>query len=202
MLVYRDWFEIQGKLHRDTRTLTLSRYGLKIEGVEWIPLEEVLRYPTCRNTIDSLLQSIDQEPPILPSRSSIEEGKQELLDGLDTLEEIAREGIQLVRSFQTCPSEHEKIDLDLLNRIDERILSHQHRDIAGFLLAKTLLNLERSKPSTIEQTLENSLRIYLDLLDSIHYHREVLERNESFWEGSQDFTPRTDDSSGGCFTTL
>lgn len=179
MLVYRDWFEIQGKLHRDVRTLNLSWHGLKIEGVEWVPLEAVLGYPSCRDTIDSLLKEIDRTPPILPDRSAIEKGKQELLQGLDTLEEIAREGIQIVQSLKNHHAQHEKIDLEPLNRIDERIITHQYHDIAGFLLARTLLSIEQSKASTIDQALQNSLRIYMDLLDSIRFHREVLTRNAS-----------------------
>jgi len=194
MLVYRDWFEIQGKLHRDLRTLTLSRHGLKIEGVEWVSLEALLEYPSCRNRIDSLLREIDQTPPVLPDKSAIEKGKQEILKGLDTLEEIAREGIQMVQSLRNHDPQQKKIDLELLNRIDERIISHQYHDIAGFLLAKTLLSIEQSKAATVEQTLENSLRIYTDLLDSIRFHREVLTRNVSSQETSQDFPPETDDS--------
>ncbi len=193
MLVYHDWFEIQGKLHRDTRTLTLSRDGLKIEGMELVSLEEVLNYPACRNTIDSILQIIDQEPPILPDQRIIEKGKQELLQGLSTLEEIAQEGIQLVQSMKRRLAQSEKIDIDQLNWIDEKILSHQYRDIAGFLLARTLMNLEQRNPTTMDQTLENSLRIYTDLLDSIRFHKKIL---------TQDFPIKTDDSSGGSFTTL
>ena len=180
MLVYRDWFEIQGKLHRDLRTLTLSRHGLKIEGVEWVPLEAVLEYPSCRSSIDSLLKEIDQTPPVLPESSAIETGRKEILKGLDTLEEIAREGIQIVHALRNHEIQHEKTNLELLNRIDERIVTHEYHDIAGFLLARTLLSIEQSKASTVDQTLENSLRIYTDLLDSIRFHREVLSRNVSF----------------------
>lgn len=176
MLVYHDWFETQGILHPDIRTLTLSRYGLKIEGVEWVPLKEVLEYPSCRDRIDSILQIIDQEPPVLPKPEALEEGKHELLKGLDTLKEIALEGIQMVQFLKRCHAQNEEIDLNLLNRIDEKILSHRYRDIAGFLLAKTLVSIEQAQSLTVDQTLENSLRIYTDLLDSIHFHKEVLLR--------------------------
>ena len=194
MLVYRDWFEIQGKLYQDLRTLTLSRHGLKIEGVEWVPLEAVLEYPSCRNTIDYLLKEIDRTPPVLPDKSAIEKGRKEILQGLDTLEEIALEGIKMVQSLRNHDAQQEKIDLELLNRIDEKIISHAYHDIAGFLLARTLLSIEQSKASTIDETLENSLQIYTDLLDSIRFHREVLTRHVSFQETSQDFSIKTDDS--------
>ncbi|MCX7786225.1 MAG: DUF115 domain-containing protein [Spirochaetes bacterium] len=202
MLVYHDWFEIQGKLHRDTRTLTLSRNGLKIEGVDWVPLEEVLEYPSCRNTVDAILQSIDQEHPVLPDPWRIEEGKHELLRGLATLEELAQEGIRRAELLKTRLSQHLSIDLDQLNEIDENILSHQYRNIAGFLLARTLMSLEQTNPATVEQTLENSLRIYRDLLDSIRFHKEILDTHDPFWKTSQDFALKTDDSNGGSFTTL
>ena len=202
MLVYRDWFEIQGTLHRGIQTLTLSRSGLKIEGVELTTLQEILEYPSCRSRMNPILQNIDQEPPILPDRRAIEEGKHELLEGLETLEKCARDGIQLVQLFQSRHAQHEKIDLELLNRIDEKILSHKYRNIAGFLMAKTLLSLELAKPLTVDQTLENSLRIYMDLIDSIRFHKEILNKKEPSEETPQDFTLKTDDSIGGSFTTL
>ncbi|HOV37110.1 MAG TPA: DUF115 domain-containing protein [Spirochaetales bacterium] len=175
MLIYRDWFEIQGQLHPHIHTRTLSKDGLRIEGIEPVSLEELLSFPHCRNSLEAILHTADRESALLPRRENIAEGVQELIEGLQLLSHLSQKGLQEVEILLNRFHQGQSISFQQLEEIDHQILSNQFRDVAGFLLANTLKTLEKSGDLSTEQVLRNSQRIYTDLLSSIQYHIEALQ---------------------------
>jgi hypothetical protein len=178
MLLYRWWFENQMKMHPETETLNLSRRGLAIEGMPPVPLEHLTERPAL--PADTREQEALRAPRIhdIPSGVNALAGAVNSLVGeLSQLEAIAEEGLRLTNALRQDLDAGRYVALHRLDAVDTRIRSVPHRDIAGFLIQNTLSDVARDATEswTTERLLTRSQEIYRGLVDSVRYHRRLLQ---------------------------
>ena len=188
MLIYIWWFESQMKMHPDVQTLTLSGRGARIDGIEPADIDGLLALPEKRIVIDRVLAGLRD----IPHPPADGERFQTALDNLSAellrLEALCGKGLDQVRRLREASSAGPAPDLAVLDGIDKSILSLENRDIAGFLLAETLLSLKPpDKDADAATVLDNTEKIYSTLLESAAYHRAVL--NAAGEVSSQGSTP-------------
>jgi PAS domain-containing protein len=178
MLMYRWWFENQMKMQPETETLNLSPGGLAIEGMPPVPLEHLTGRPPLPE--DTRANEALRAPRIhdIPSGVRALAGAVTSLVGeLSQLEAMAEEGVRLTNALRQDLHAGRYVALHRLDAVDTRIRSVPHRDIAGFLIQNTLSDVARDATEswTTERLLRRSQEIYRGLLDSVTYHRRLLQ---------------------------
>ncbi len=203
LIIYKWWFENQLKIHRDRKTYSLSPQGVKIEGIPFVPLEELFSFPVIRPAIETIkekvLSSGKQKPKDISSRCTpasyafnrattagmeqkngrLQEAVGELSKEMKKVCLFAEEGIEKTRRLKESTGD-ELLFTELLtelNVLDQKILSSVSKDIVGFLLQEISHNIIESgrKQPTAEEVFANSEKMYKELYASTEYHLQLLE---------------------------
>lgn len=178
LIIYRGWFEGQFKTHPDPPTFTLSRGGVKLEGMRYRPPGQLENYPGRRREIDAALSSVvNSEYPETPSGEHLLRGVEDLILALSHLEDLAGRGL---REAETAGEKHLrgediKAELQTLDDIDRRILSSGSKDIAGFLMQDFISRVSSSgETAGGASALDDSADMYRRLEEAASYHRRLL----------------------------
>lgn len=164
--LYRWWFENRMIEPESPPTFTLSRKGVRIQGMEYTPLRKLMDLPEVREELDNLLPDIhyrsDRSNP--DAFETILKGLNNLEGTLTKLEKLCRKALSVLDESSGTSGEL----LTALSNIDTEIMENQAKDIAGFLFD--------SEPDPAEDPLESSRKVYSSILESVLYHREHLQR--------------------------
>jgi hypothetical protein len=168
MDIYRAWFAEQARRFPDIRTVHLSPHSSAIEGVHLeVPADRISRLP--RHGI--------QGPPLTSAGASHsgETNRKVLRDLLDTLNSIERTlliGVETCRQLKDSPTP----DMRFLDRIDSALGGSSSRNVVGFLAADALEAEMQHKPDTINESIEQSRRMYQALAESCRFHGELIRK--------------------------
>ena len=126
--------------------------------------------------LETFIDSEDNES--LSHRSTIlKDAVDDLLQELDSLHTLASQACAFTRRLNTADETMDGETLEMLNRIDENLLSHKAKDVVGFLahdFAQGILD-EKDSKTTAEEIKSKSLRMYEHLRDSAEYHIGILK---------------------------
>jgi len=176
LIIYKWWFENQLKIYPNLRCGNLSYDGVRIEGMRFTPVGELLDYPILSDRppgfqgaaeeVDNI--TVEQRREVL--RSSVAG----LIGNLKSLRLLAMQACELTRNLDVSGS------LEPLNQIDRMLLTHEAKDVAGFLLQDVAFDIlkESRTNATFEDIKKQSLYMYEKLRDSAEYHIGLLSARE------------------------
>lgn len=189
LILYKWWFEGQARTgaHEGCLTYVLSGESVKIEGFESADPGLVSEMKPVRQEIENILAPVRRpRENSLHCRSGIirdkkkaklAEGCRRLINELRALGECADRGVKGVRKLRESGSVSPEA-LKRLDAIDAAILSSGSREIAGFLLQQVAKEIAETTVETgnASAALDNSLKLYQSLYDSVHYHIRLLQQ--------------------------
>ncbi len=171
LALYISWFKEQVAQSPQVRSLRLSPTGAHIEGMEISSPRELLALPPRREEIDALREGLLKIRPQIP-KGVLSQAHTQLLGELRVLQTLAREGRTQSRLLLTQGATQE--GLDKLTQVDQRILSRESREIAGFILGPLLE--EYADTTGEENPLEKSCRLYGEIERGVTLHLSMLQR--------------------------
>ncbi len=178
LVVYKQWFEEQLSYHPVSSTGSLSRRGIRIEGMDLYDPHDFLSRPGIRKRLHKLLSEVLQDEPEKVGSSF--ERLEILLKDLQQLKNTAVSGVRLteniLNSLSSAGGDDITEQLHQLDELDRSILSISGRQVAAFLLSPLLDEIERSQePSAdLSAVLSTSLRLYREILGSADYHMNLF----------------------------
>jgi hypothetical protein len=183
MIIYKWWFENQIKIFPETKTFTLSPAGVQIEGMTAESTQTLLRFPKIRDRIDKKtarirqLQAEGTDPSL---RSTLERSIKKLIEELCNLRDLASQALVEVKTLETAlgSGATEKHQVEILDKIDSKILSMSSRDVPSFLLQSLIRRIEDegAQESASLDPLKSSRELYNELKGSASYHLKYLEK--------------------------
>jgi hypothetical protein len=176
LVIYQWWFENQMHIHPSATTFTLSEGGVRIDGMPFRHLQELLRLPPRRREIDARLQEAREAQPAAKGSPQIAANVSRLVEELVKLEQDAKHGVALATALeQRNTSEEQRAALvEKLDELDGRILSSVSKDVAGFLL-QPFVNELLDEPHGRDAAAA-SRRLYHELAGSAGFHHHELSR--------------------------
>jgi hypothetical protein len=174
MQVYISWFA-EHMEKEPGRTFTLSERGSCIEGLDYRSFQKVLNLPIIRDEIErrkSALPGVSQESREL----LIGQRVHELIDSLNQALEPVEEAVKITEELQRAFQGGEALDsyLTSLDQLDRKIASEGAKEIGGFLIQPHLRAIQESTSEGGGAIIENSLKLYSQLAQSLRYHRDIF----------------------------
>jgi len=175
MKIYIRWFEEQMKTFPHIRTSRLSRRGVAIQGMDCSDPDTLQAFPEIREKIDAKLDEL-KKIPSGTSPESLNLALSSLLEELDDLIRLTGEGMNISAKLKSGSSGPDL--LNRLNSIDRAILNRESREMAGFILAPVLEDQFHDSGEVLSESeiIENSLRLYTKLNQSLSFHRSMISR--------------------------
>lgn len=178
LVVYKQWFEEQLAYRSTVSTASLSRRGVRIEGMDLYTPQNVLSWPAIRDRLRIRLNEVLQhEPERAPSSY---DRLETLLKDLQQLKTVALRGMSLtegiLNSLPSSGSEELTEQLRQLDELDRAILQVSGRQVAAFLLTPLLDEIERTHDheADLSSVLSISLRLYREIVSSACYHLNLF----------------------------
>ncbi len=184
LVIYRQWFENQMRIHPDTDTRTASVGGVAIDGIPFLDPQRLEEFPIVRPQLQPILDETRALTAAATEsdamRAALEDGLAALLAELGSLAALAAEGEAAVRAARKAFSAGQPVGpfFAELDRTDAAIGSREIREVAGFLLqdtARRLSELQRDGAGGIEGNLDQSELLYRDLRASCEEQRDLIE---------------------------
>ena len=184
MMIYKWWFENQLKISGPP-TYSLSEQGVRIGGMPFLPLEQVLDLPSRRAEIETIMAAVLACPASGVDRREawrkVHPALRELKLELERLKEAADQGLELCRRLAAAAQPEgrsARAVLEELDRVDKRILELSSRKVAGFLLQGLIDGILGSPAGggNLRDAVAASRAVYAQLRQSAQYHLELLER--------------------------
>ena len=175
MKIYISWFEQQMADYPEVRTGNLSDKGVRIEGMPYRSVEDLLQLPERRPELDKTLETLRNiSVPLSPDQ--VKNVIFQLIDELRELAELTSRGREICRSIMDQTPREEQ--LKELESIDQTILSSGNREIIGFFILPLLEEFlsESSIRSDPQSSMENSRELYENLTNSLDFQINQLQK--------------------------
>jgi len=180
LIVYKQWFEEQLSTPQKTVSYTISNRGIKIDGLPYMDIRQLLSRPRRRPEIASVLKKTVENhgssPVCIQDRLDI------LNRDLIQLKNAAEKGClltrKLIQTVQASPAMDFSGDMRVLDDIDRAILQVSNRQLAAFLITPILEQIEEQQNSG-NRLLENfqlSNQLYSEILRSADFHLQLFSR--------------------------
>jgi hypothetical protein len=177
MLIYKSWFENQIKQNSGRGpTFSLAADGIAVEGIEYLPPEELQRLPPIRDRIEAALRELGKRGRRMVEEQETDRVIQRLKDlvgELEQLKELAARGEALSNSGRPADQL-----VPALAEVDQRIMALASRQIAGFLF-QSLIHEILDNPEgggDFDAVLATSRNLYRNMGTSASYHSRLLEK--------------------------
>ncbi len=173
MALYRNWFAHH--ISRYNRpTYSLDEKGAVIDGAIAKSPRDLLALPRKRNLIDDRVAELASKT----SNSSTTKREKlriiihKLKDDLKKMLLVASQGCEILDRSELKSAD--KKTRDRFASIDRKLALCPHRDIVDFLIPSAYLGGQNSIADSSDD-LSNKKRYYREVIDSIHYHLEILD---------------------------
>lgn len=183
LLSYRDWFSQQCLLHPEINTATVSKNGLRIEGMDYIDQETLLTYKPVRRSIDDIITRVTAGSKPIMSREQIRDRIGLLCGDLHSLIGECRRALELLQNHSGAAGELSTAALnDELEKIDKRITESTSREITSFLLQPVIneINSIQNTGGSAAAIITRSIKLYHQITESAKFHVKLLGRTLSF----------------------
>jgi hypothetical protein len=186
--LYASWFENRLANINNYRNSRLSSGGLAIKGLETVKIEDVLALPPCRAAIKSRIKQVLDD--IFQKWNSKTEAKARalryktactaLVNGLEAAAQTARSVLSEISAFERCNHfgdlSKEAALLKKIRPLNDSLLESEIKSIAGFLLPAPSA---AAPPDNFKQYLSITRKIYTDMLESLSFTGENVNRSLS-----------------------
>ncbi|MCK5154691.1 MAG: motility associated factor glycosyltransferase family protein, partial [Spirochaetales bacterium] len=177
--IYIEWFEEQIKINKISNIWNLSPLGIKIEGMIFKDLKELLNYPVIRSKIDSIKRNIK-----LTSETEKANIRKELIKGVNILENefnrllsLSNKALELITRYKNTKKDKFIINnlIKNLDTIDKQIMDSESSHISAFLLQPIINEIaEKEKAKTFDEGIDDSEELYLKIKGSADFHRTLV----------------------------
>lgn len=165
--LYAWWFESRAERHPETQSRTLSRLGLRIPGLPFAELPELLALPPRRAEIEAIGARLTEARGEERVENSARGALAALLGELCRIEGLCLRGQALAGSA----------DLDGLAALDAELMASEAKDVVGFLFS-SVDELVGARATNLGESLAQSTRLYRALADSARWHAQILSAAE------------------------
>ncbi len=175
LIVYKQWFEERIEQSPERTTCNLSPKGVKIKGIPFLPVEELLCFPQKRDTINTLLETLSPPPEAVKNQTTenLLKGVNILIDELEKLSSLTGKSIETINSHLNNPSGLPyKKALSILDSLDREIINMKSKKISGFLIQPLLRDVMKASGVNPLMTSKN---LYSEIKKSSDYHLELLK---------------------------
>lgn len=178
MSLYVKWFEEQMKKYPELKTFNLSDKGVRINGMLPISVKDIIKKDPIRKKINNNLNKVKKIKTSEDLHEQLIFALSDLVKQLRTIQNLAQSGrdqsIKLASSFRYNKSI--KSVLQKMDIIDASILEHSGKDIASFMLQDYISSiLQEKEQPTPEKIIENSRKMYEELIDSIEFNIKLIQ---------------------------
>jgi len=176
MDIYANWFaESAATTTRNSNPRIVGDSGRRIRGMSTIETSEISNFPDLRGKIDSILAALLHTPENRDSASNVAKMINDISEALDELALLANKGAELaIEAEQAIASGQDPgSQLAAMEDVDKRLLGMKGREMVSFLMQPIILELSSSRADG--KPLENSKRLYSEIVKSASYHRCCLD---------------------------
>ena len=177
--IYTEWFEEQIKIGKIKNIWNLSPLGIKIEGMDFKDIKEILIYPEIRSNIEKIINKIKQN-----SDKEKKNIKIELQKGITILENefnrlltLSGKAIELISIYKNTIKDNVSVNnlIKNLDSIDKQIMGSESSQISSFLLQPIINEIsKKEKAETFDEGINDSEELYLKIKDSADFHRSLV----------------------------
>ncbi|MEA1910674.1 MAG: 6-hydroxymethylpterin diphosphokinase MptE-like protein, partial [Spirochaetota bacterium] len=177
--IYIKWFEEQIKINKIINIWNLSPLGVKIEGMNFKDIKNILDYPDIRNKIDSIINNIKNS-----SGTKMESIRIELNKGVNILENefnrlmsLSNKAIEQIYNYKNSTKNKLIINslIKNLDIIDKQIMGSDSSQISSFILQPIIAEIEKkTKAKTFDEEINNSEQLYNKIQDSADFHKTLV----------------------------
>ncbi|RLD36067.1 MAG: hypothetical protein DRI73_01380 [Bacteroidetes bacterium] len=177
--IYIKWFEEQIKINKISNIWNLSPLGIKIEGMDFKDIKEILDYPDIRNKIDSIKNNIKKssETEMDCIRKELNKGINILENELKRLMSLSNKAIEQIYNYKNSKKNSLIVNnlLKNLDIIDKQIMGSDSSQISSFLLQPIIAEIEKkAKAKTFDEEINNSEQLYNNIKESADFHRTLV----------------------------
>lgn len=190
--LYAWWFENRLAQADSPETATLTHTGMKIAGINPVPLNHIQNLPDRRDEINRRLNLAQTKTGARskPRNMSYHSALNELIAALEDLEELASRGMSICDRMQASViRKNRKIEAESfteLDRIDTELISHPAKELAAMIFDR-FRNTE-SESSTASDPVSDSKEVYSAIKvaaqRNIHLIRVGLLRQQEYADES------------------
>ncbi|MAG13883.1 MAG: hypothetical protein CMN78_04745 [Spirochaetales bacterium] len=181
LITYKWWFENQLKIYPEVESFTLSKDGVKLDGMPLAAIEDILSLPAISGAKASLIQVAKQ-----PTSEEFVERGRKLIVALEDLHVKLRSFLELAKRGATVVSMIDpKMGIDLasaldeLNTLDAELLSSASKDIVGFLIHDTAYAIVEQLVDGGDGVMDHSHRLYEELTKASEFHLSLVTKAEN-----------------------
>lgn len=177
--IYIQWFEEQIKINKIDNIWNLSPLGIKIEGMDFKDLNELLNYPDIRSKIDDIKRKIKSI-----SETEKKSIRKELIKGIYILENefnrhlsLSNKALGLITRYKNSKKDKLTINnlIKNLDTIDKQIMESQSSQISAFLLQPIINEIVgKEKAKTFDSGIDDTEELYIKIKDSADFHRSLV----------------------------
>lgn len=177
--IYIKWFEEQIKINKISNSWNLSPLGIKIDGMIFKDIKELLTYPDIRSKINSIKVNIK-----LNSETEKDNIRKELVKGVFILKNEFNRLLSLSNKAMVLINRYNKSNKDKvtihnliknLDSIDKQIMDSESSNISAFLLQPIINEIEgKEKAGTFDAEIDNSRELYLKIKDTANFHMTLV----------------------------
>lgn len=178
MSLYSWWFEAQLANYPQNKTLTLTKQGLKIPGIEASNLEALLQKEDIRDSIDNTIHTIvfDLNHPQKNQNMLYQEALQDLIFALEDIGKLANSAIKICSEGQKDrPNKLIANKIRELNAIDSFLLHHSAKDLIAMIFDQHKENTSTSEKST-EDPFAQSINLYRKIWKAADRNLRLLKK--------------------------
>lgn len=182
MKLFAWWFESQIAKDNHIKTYTLSKKSLKIPGIEYKNVTEILNNPIIESQKKEIILSAEKNAKPIP-KEKFDNLLNDLLQKFDELLAKSKKGLSICNKILAQPEfiaeQKAKEHFNSLSEIDNFILNSDAKKVASLVFPSTrqlnkLMEKQIKYNSTILQNIAKSKIIYSELITSINKYKSNL----------------------------
>jgi len=177
--IYIKWFEEQIEVNKIKRIWNLSPQGIKIKGMSYKELKELLDYPNIRKDINEINMNIREK-----SSEEIEKTERLLTHGivnlkieLEKLLSLSTAALLQISEYKNNKQNKNLIPnlINNLDIIDKQIMGSSSNRISSFLLQPLITEItEMNQAKTFDEGINKSEKLYSRIKESSEFHNSLI----------------------------
>ena len=174
LIIYKWWFEGQISNNPSGGLHNLSEHGIRIEGMDYRPVTDLLAKPEIRNSIDRLIArgqsgTGNKQEGMIQIRVLVET----IVNECKRLEDICMSALDILSKLKgVTDREILESGFNRLSVLDSLISDSPSKELTGFIIQPVLNEIIDQDKSMFE----NSENLYSSIFDACEYHRIHAQR--------------------------
>ncbi len=187
--LYAWWFESAAARHPETKTYIVEGKGVRIPGMEAVPVENLLSLPGRRREIDAVLDKIERESRNTGQNAKTMEAfikaQEELKKGLNEILLLTEKGCNCCLRFrneitrQSAPAEKNRLIKEFfrdLDEIDMKIKKHPVKDVLAMTFQDEEPGIKQGEAEPVLEIISKSIDFYQKVEEAALKNLEALKK--------------------------